>query len=744
MSELQQKIDTILSKRKVNVDNILNQMKVINDLKSLIFDIKRKLKESNLDNAELYIPRLEGADKKLAEALQKLEHLKNRFDRETINIGVSGVSHAGKSTLLQAITDLSNNEIPKAEEGDNYADPTTAVRSQIYNGEKHAIVKFRSDADFIKMVNEYLAQIKSVPEITTLSDFEQLNLEDIDYSTFVGNEKYNYERVKSIKEAFKYFRQYLGGVPVTITDFQELKKYVAYNYSNVSERLYPAVMEVEIYCEFPSLAKSIKLGLIDLPGFGENSNVDKIMTDGLENDVDHAVLIIRPNQQDAGIRQRELDSFSRIGEVQKGISKRSNFLSFLINKDERENGLESLVNSTMQDINKYFNNGGENFKTFAFPVITNGASNNAEVDKMLNSILENLISVLPTIDNELIETYKKTLDISDVRALLDEILRDVTQITNASSEHLHFDHLTKNFKIQLKSKLMDLYDLDKSKYSCANANKIDDKDLKKQVDCIYERVKEHIKGDLWVVKQVTFMGFDTWEDYARHANRGARGAYLPSEGHRIWDCIIKEYEQLDDTIFSKRLNELKEDIVNVFKQLTGNLVTKDGQEAADELVAVLEYNGFKKEDPMVNSFRYLQGLKIDFRQNVYPFFYKDGINEILSDVLTKIDINSDKKENITNDREQLEMLALETNTSIRKAILEHDFLDYFTYCSAMTFTERIILSNADSDDYKKLCTTFCYQMFPAEFGKDSNRAALEALTKQINLANELIKQIEKI
>ena len=453
MSELQQKIDTILSKRKVNVDNILKQMKVINDLKSLIFDIKRKLKESNLDNAESYIPRLEGADKKLAEALQKLEHLKNRFDRETINIGVSGVSHAGKSTLLQAITGLSNNEIPKAEEGDNYADPTTAVRSQIYNGEKHAIIKFRSIAEFIKMVNEYLAEIKSVPEITSLSDFEQLNLNQVDYQSFVGNEKYNYERVKSIKESFEYFRNSLGGSPKTITDFKELKKYVAYNYANVSERLYPAVMEVEIYCEFPSLDKSIKLGLIDLPGFGENSNVDKIMTDGLENDVDHAVLIIRPNQQDAGIRQRELDSFSRIGEVQKGISKRSNFLSFLINKDERESGLDSLVNSTMQDINKYFNNGGENFKTFAFPVLTNGIANTAEVNNMLNVTLENLISVLPTIDNELLETYKSTLDISDVKALLNEIMDKVRTFNTQNRDAADINKKAISFHNKLRAGL---------------------------------------------------------------------------------------------------------------------------------------------------------------------------------------------------------------------------------------------------------------------------------------------------
>lgn len=316
MTEIQQKIDAILKERKSRVEELQNQQKLISNLRNAIYDIKRRVRDGKLSSAKAYVSGLDRAEKKLKDAEDKLEHLRNRFDRGTINIGVSGVSHAGKSTLLQAITGLSNNEIPKAEAGSNYADPTTAVRSQIYNGEKHAIVKFRSEGEFVKMVNEYLEAIKSVPSINDVSDFERLDLTKVDISTFIGNEKYNYDRVVSIKEAFGYFRKYLGSNPTTINDFAELKKFVAYSYDNVEQRLYPAVSEVEIYCPFPSLDSNIQIGLIDLPGFGENPNVDKIMVDGLENDVDHAILIIRPNQQDAGIRQRELATFTRICEVQ--------------------------------------------------------------------------------------------------------------------------------------------------------------------------------------------------------------------------------------------------------------------------------------------------------------------------------------------------------------------------------------------------------------------------------------------
>ena len=735
MSELQQKIDTILSKRKVNVDNILKQMKVINDLKSLIFDIKRKLKESNLDNAESYIPRLEGADKKLAEALQKLEHLKNRFDRETINIGVSGVSHAGKSTLLQAITGLSNNEIPKAEEGDNYADPTTAVRSQIYNGEKHAIIKFRSIAEFIKMVNEYLAEIKSVPEITSLSDFEQLNLNQVDYQSFVGNEKYNYERVKSIKESFEYFRNSLGGSPKTITDFKELKKYVAYNYANVSERLYPAVMEVEIYCEFPSLDKSIKLGLIDLPGFGENSNVDKIMTDGLENDVDHAVLIIRPNQQDAGIRQRELDSFSRIGEVQKGISKRSNFLSFLINKDERESGLDSLVNSTMQDINKYFNNGGENFKTFAFPVLTNGIANTAEVNNMLNVTLENLISVLPTIDNELLETYKNTLDISDVSALLGEIMIKVNQYNTQNRDAADIRGKARSFHNKLRTNLRKLYFQKDAKYNCGNLPNIDDKEITKLVYEIKERVDGHIKGDFWVVPDVTFPGHDTWEDYINANFEGQENQWVAQEMHRLWVEIIKEYETLDNNFFKVKLQQIKKDIIDVFKSATGMLITEDNEDAAiEQVIKLLMENGFKEKGPILDALLFLKSLKIDFRQNIYPMFYKYNINEILA--WTDSTLKSLSLGSLDDSKKQVASKAINANQKIAECICNNDFLDYYLYCAVETFTERIAFANEMSDDDINLCDIFRDRLY--NDANSQKRIAMRELGIALNNAILLI------
>ena len=52
--------------------------------------------------------------------------IKNRIDRDTVNIGVIGRAKAGKSTLLRTITDLGEETIPSTA-----LNPTTAARSRI-------------------------------------------------------------------------------------------------------------------------------------------------------------------------------------------------------------------------------------------------------------------------------------------------------------------------------------------------------------------------------------------------------------------------------------------------------------------------------------------------------------------------------------------------------------------------------------------------------------------------------------
>ena len=66
--------------------------------------------------------------KKLGDVRAQLETLLGRVRRETVNIGVIGVTKAGKSTLLRTITELPETVIPTTR-----FRPTTAAASRIYH-----------------------------------------------------------------------------------------------------------------------------------------------------------------------------------------------------------------------------------------------------------------------------------------------------------------------------------------------------------------------------------------------------------------------------------------------------------------------------------------------------------------------------------------------------------------------------------------------------------------------------------
>src|SRR5579859_5651397 len=69
---------------------------------------------------------IRGLRQAIAALTPDLVAIKNRIDRDTVNIGVLGRAKAGKSTLLRTITDLGEETIPSTE-----LNPTTAARSRI-------------------------------------------------------------------------------------------------------------------------------------------------------------------------------------------------------------------------------------------------------------------------------------------------------------------------------------------------------------------------------------------------------------------------------------------------------------------------------------------------------------------------------------------------------------------------------------------------------------------------------------
>ena len=96
-----------------------------------------------------------------------MQEVLERASRDTVNIGVSGVARVGKSTLLQAISGLEDNQIPT---GDSV--PVTAVRSTIhYSKDKNCaeLVMYNWE-DFRSEVLEPYARQLGISSVPTHQD----------------------------------------------------------------------------------------------------------------------------------------------------------------------------------------------------------------------------------------------------------------------------------------------------------------------------------------------------------------------------------------------------------------------------------------------------------------------------------------------------------------------------------------------------------------------------------------------
>ena len=104
------------------------------------------------------LPQIENLPARIErEVLPRLRRVQQRFSRSTLNIGVAGEARMGKSTLLQAISGLGEDQIPT---GDDL--PVTAVRSRIFHvqGSGRARIGFHSWETFRSSVLQpYFARL---------------------------------------------------------------------------------------------------------------------------------------------------------------------------------------------------------------------------------------------------------------------------------------------------------------------------------------------------------------------------------------------------------------------------------------------------------------------------------------------------------------------------------------------------------------------------------------------------------
>lgn len=372
----------------------------------------------------------------VAQLVVSVTQLTKRFSKETINIGVAGKARQGKSTLLQKISGLSNQEIPTSDEL-----PCTGAKSKIYHSEDdpHAKIEFYSKEEFLKEILHAYYDKLNLPKPFSLKRFsEALPALDDRNNDDRNLDKAIYEKLKFIHEAYPSFAEFLSK-PQKILELDEIINYVT---QSDGRTWYLAVKNANIYTKFPNHDVT-GLCLVDLPGLEAAQGHEKKLVASLEHEVDAVIFVKSPDALGTDWEQTDYNVFDLIDNAVKEIELVNRLFIVLNEKNDGSNQkqVQLLKNQPPETYSKprilttncYDANDVEQK---VFSVVLKHIENNLESTdrqhlKVLANKMDNLVKTLSQVVTPALTAFSTSnADLSrerQYRRLSDQFIRDLTK-----------------------------------------------------------------------------------------------------------------------------------------------------------------------------------------------------------------------------------------------------------------------------------------------------------------------------
>lgn len=354
-----------------------------------------KLTEIEFSNIQLAI----------ASELKALTKLKNRFSRDTLNIGVIGLARQGKSRLLQSLTGLSAAEIP---DGDRQH--CTGVRSTIYhnpNVDTYGEVRFHTERSFLdEIIAPYYEKLHLGAKPLTVEEFANKPLPLLPQNIpGYAEPGAMYEHLKRYHSQFSQYRHLLRETSPRTIQKHQIREYVAQDTIDGERSLcnYLAVKEVKINCKFPN-ADVGKIALVDMPGLGDTGLGDEDrLIKALGKDIDFVLFVRMPKSTGDYWSKQDVKLYdtSRSALVELPI----NLWSFLV---LNQTNSESNKGNNLKNCQDLLETIEEKHITVEKSLITNCA-NSQEAGQLLDTLLDYLTKNIDTLDQKYASACQKPL-----------------------------------------------------------------------------------------------------------------------------------------------------------------------------------------------------------------------------------------------------------------------------------------------------------------------------------------------
>lgn len=737
------RIQAILDDRRRSVPQVRAEIEWWQRVDAQLADVAaavRALRDHQSTPAELREAlagfRVEEAREGVADAVALLRVLESRFSRATVNIGVSGQARVGKSTLLQSISGLDDEQIPTGK-----GLPVTAVRSRIFHSRtlERATLRLHTFDTFVAdVLAPHHAQLDLPGLPTSIQEFAHWEYpapgatatgraDPPSYATLL-------KRLRDMQASLPTYQADLVGGEREI-GLDELRPYVAYptndelGTSGAISRRYLAVRDLRIECPFPH-AKVEQLAVIDLPGLGEVAvGAEAHHVEGLQNEVDVVLLVKRAMGDEAYWGEADARTLDLL-DVARGFVGKRDFVFLVLN----QGGIDPVLRTTLRDdINREINMGEpDRF----FHVLETDAQDPADVfDRVLAPVLAHLTERMPEMDAEVLAgTHAQTRVATDRIGLLvadlSHVLGTVRASTGSAAEEL--DRRARRLRQDMAAGLQELV----ARLHEQARDAAEDPEYIETVEAVYTANREWITGE--GNGKALGVGEQAWRDEGLRRMRvdGFGAGYTGEELNRIRVEISGSFEQID-AFFSERTEQLWADVAAVLSSGLGTLLDgRNGQDALREFADLLD----RASPPCPRLRRAVQALlsiRLDYRSQLHPRVRSELDGLALEVVDPQTGARTPQKTVAISEDGVEELFRFVVRTAeqaaylTKKALLREAVTPALVlHAAAEQFEDTVIRSGESEIEFKRLADSFKNEIWPQVYQEmDAANARFAAVTR---------------